>query len=160
MIEAITAETLKNTALGLEMDMQECAIVAGVCAQRTVPSGEVLFNEGDSDNELFIIIEGRLAVSRSTSGYTNVLHILNPGDLAGESGFLDGKPHSATLRAMGETTVLCLHRERLESLMNEHPHLVYAVMRAIIRSIRETIRRMNSQCQQMSNYISQFGGRY
>jgi len=161
MAEEITAETIKNTNLGRELSLEQCAVLARACQLKRIKNGEILFEEGQSDDELFVILSGRFAVSRDSGrGFSNTLHLLNPGDLAGESGFLDSKPHSATLRAVGDSEVLTLKREKLESLLVENPVVVYGVMRAIIRSIREIIRRMNQQYQQMTDYINQSGSRF
>jgi CRP-like cAMP-binding protein len=157
----ITSNDIRKTLLGAELTELECNTLAQVCTVRHIPSGEILFREGESHHELYVILDGRLAVNKDSGrGFVDTLHILSAGELAGESAFLDGKPHSATLRAVGDTTVLALHRENLERLIKDHPFMVYHVMRAIIRSIRSIMMRMNSQCVQMSNYIQQSGNRF
>jgi len=156
----ITSNDLRKTLLGAELTELECNTLAQVCTVRHIASGEVLFREGESHHELYVILDGRLAVNKDSGrGFADTLHILSAGDLAGESGFLDGKPHSATLRAVGDATVLALHRENLERLVKDHPFMVYHVMRAIIRSIRGIMIRMNNQCTQMNQYI-QSGSRF
>jgi CRP-like cAMP-binding protein len=80
--------------------------------------------------------------------------------LAGALGFVDGQEHSATLRAVGPTSIFSIERARLESLLKNHPDLVYHVMRAIIRGVHNTLRRMNMQQTELTNYITQQHGRY
>jgi len=53
-----------------------------------------------------------------------------------------------------------LERDSLEKLLDAHPRIVYQVMRAIIRSVHGTLRRMNIQYVEMSNYINKQHGRY
>jgi CRP/FNR family transcriptional regulator, cyclic AMP receptor protein len=67
-----------------------------------------------------------------------------------EMGFLDGKAHSGTLHAMGETQVCSLRRPALESLIDSHPLLVYKVMRAIVRSVHAILPRMNLEYVELS----------
>ena len=70
----------------------------------------MLVQEGATDDTLYVITSGRLAVTRAVGGAQDVtLHVLRAGDLAGQMGFVDGRPHSATLRAVGEPTV-CMIR--------------------------------------------------
>lgn len=155
----IQGSDLKATALGAELTDEQCAKLAGVCQLIQVKNGSLLFEEGGRNETLFVILSGRFAVSRDTGrGFSDTLHLLGPGELAGESGFLDGSPHSATLRAVGDTEVLTLERAQLEALLIDHPILVYKVMRAIIYSIRQIIRRMNQQQLQLMGYINQGGG--
>jgi CRP-like cAMP-binding protein len=53
-----------------------------------------------------------------------------------------------------------LHRDNLEGMLDEHPQLVYKVMRMIVRSVHQTLLRMDQQFVQMNNYIMREHGRY
>lgn len=88
------------------------------------------------------------------------LQVFKPGDIVGELGFLDGNCHCASIISVGESEVLSLERDALESLLDEHPRLVYSVMRGIIRSVHAILTRMNLQYAEMNNYISKQHGRY
>ncbi|MFP4252623.1 MAG: Crp/Fnr family transcriptional regulator [Guyparkeria sp.] len=159
--QVVTGEELKQTALGKELGDEQCRLLASVCTRRAVANGEILFEEGHSSDTLFIVVRGRFAVSRDTGrGFSDTLHLLEAGQLAGESGFLDGTPHSATLRAVGDADVVMLDRAHLEALLIDHPILVYKVMRAIVYSVREIIRRMNRQHSELLSYINPGIGRF
>ena len=82
------------------------------------------------------------------------------GDLAGEMSFVDGTSYRSSLVAVGGARVLGLAREQLESLLSTHPAVVYHVMRAIIRTVHETQRRLSHQAVELSNYIYKQHGRY
>ena len=62
--------------------------------------------------------------------------------------------------ALGDTQVLGLEREKLESLLTTHPVIVYRVMRAIIRVVHQIQRRLSMQQAELSNYIYKQHGRY
>ena len=154
-------ETLAKSPIGSELAREECETLAPVMKHRTLSDGEILFREGDTDDTLYIVAAGRLEVTRDVGGGDHVtLHVLKPGDLAGEMAFVDGHPHSATLRALGDAEVMELHRADLERLIESHPWIVYKVMKAIIRSVHGTLMRMNQQYVEMTNYISRAHGRY
>lgn len=157
----IEGHVLQKTVIGRELTLEQCNALATICAHRPIANGQLLFAEGSNSDTLFIIESGRFAVSRDTGrGFSDTLHLLAPGDLAGESGFLDGAAHSATLKAMGDSSVITIERARLEGLLVDNPIIVYKVMRAIVYSIREIIRRMNQQQIQMMNYINPGCGRF
>ncbi len=161
MTQKVSGEELKQTALGRELSSEQCQLLANACRRRSIANGETLFREGEASDTLFVIISGRFAVSRDTGrGFSDTLHLLEAGHLAGESGFLDGSPHSATLRAVGDAEVVTLERAHLEALLVDHPILVYKVMRAIVHSIREIIRRMNRQHSELLSYINPSIGRF
>jgi CRP-like cAMP-binding protein len=103
-----------------------------------------------------------LAVARQVEadGQWINLHLLTKGDLAGELGFMDGRPHYAALRATGPTQVLCLQRGRLESLLQREPVIVYRVMRAIFRVVHVILNRMAMQTSELTNYLYKVHGKY
>ena len=92
--------------------------------------------------------------------YRRAIDILKPGDIAGAMGFIDGKKHSATLRAVKDAHVLKLQRDELEGMLEEHPRLVYKIMKMIVKSVHKTLVRMNRQFVEMNNYIMKEHGRY
>ena len=63
--------------------------------------------------------------------------------------------------ALGDTQVLGLEREKLESVLHlAIREIVYRVMRAIIRVVHQIQRRLSMQQVELSNYIYKQHGRY
>lgn len=150
-----------GSVLGKDLSGEECTQFKKLGSVRELADGDVLIKEGTVDNSLHIVIDGNLAVTRQAAGGDWVtLHVLCKGELAGELGFIDGLEHSATLRAMGPTTVFSLERDKFDPLLESDPHLVFSVMRAIIRGVHNTLRRMNLQQVELNNYITHQHGRY
>jgi CRP-like cAMP-binding protein len=155
-------ELVRNSALAVELTGDQCAVLAQLVSVRKLADGEVLVRQGASDNHLYVIVSGALAVARQVEadGQWVNLHLLSKGDLAGELGFMDGRPHYAALRATGPTQVLCLEREKLESLLEREPVIVYRVMRAIFRVVHVIVNRMAMQTSELTNYIFKVHGKY
>ena len=154
-------EILRKSAIVDKMSDEECRLLADIAVPRILSTDEVLLEEGHVDNSLHLIVSGMLAVTKEAGGGEWVtLHILRKGDLAGELGFIDGRPHSATLRAAGETTVFTFEREQLEGLLEGHPWVVYRLMQSIVQAVHDILKRMNNQYVEMTNYITKQHGRY
>jgi len=150
-----------GSVLGKDLSADECQVFKELGTVRDLQDRAVLIEEGKIDNSLHIVISGNLAVTRQAAGGEWLtLHTLQQGELAGALGFVDGQEHSATLRAVGPTSIFSIERAKLESLLKNHPDLVYHVMRAIIRGVHNTLRRMNMQHLELTNYITQQHGRY
>ena len=150
-----------DSPFGAELEADEIKAIAGIITIRHLNENDILIREGTTDDALHVVIQGRVAVTRNTGGDEYVtLSILHEGDMAGALGFIDGTEHSATLRALTSTEVYTLERSAFESLLESHPHLVYKVMRSIIRSVHSTLMRMNRQFVEMNNYIMKEHGRY
>jgi CRP-like cAMP-binding protein len=154
-------DLIQHSALVSDLTPEQCVELSEITSVQLVKNGEVLIQQGDTDEALNIIAAGTLAAERKTAGGDTVtLHILKPGDLAGAMGFVDGTEHSATLRALGDTTVVSLRRHDLESVLTSNPALVYGVMRGVIRSVHRILREMNLQYVELNNYITKTHGRY
>ena len=153
--------TACGTLLSEDIDEKECELLANVFKLQKLSANEVLLREGEKDDALYIVVDGDITVSRDAGGDERVvLSHLHAGDVAGAMGFIDGNSHSATLTAGKDSHVLMLHRDTLEGMLEEHPQLVYKVMRMIVRSVHQTLLRMDQQFVQMNNYIMREHGRY
>ncbi|MEB4592581.1 cyclic nucleotide-binding domain-containing protein [Candidatus Thiothrix sp. Deng01] len=157
----INASIIQQSPLGLELSPEQCEKLASVVTARGLEKGMMLLEEGQQDDSIHIITSGELEVVKLTGGGDwVVLQVLRPGEMAGELGFIDGLEHSAAIRALNNVEVFSLTRPELEKLLDEDPHLVYQVMRAIMRTVHGILRRMNLQLVEMTNYVTKYHGRY
>ncbi len=155
------AEMIRTSPLGTELSDSQCQALADKVTVMGLKENQFLIEEGQQDESLYVIISGHLEVLiKSTTDDYVTLHLLREGEMAGELGFLDGRPHSAGLRAVGNCTAICLTREDFESFINEDPELMYKVMRAIIRTVHGILCDMNRSHVEMNNYIYKQHGRY
>jgi CRP-like cAMP-binding protein len=157
----VSVKTIKQSPLGVELDQDQCERLSQVVSAVALKHGSFLLEEGHRDDAIHIVTSGTLEVVKQTGGGDWVtLQLLRPGDMAGALGFIDGVEHSAAIRTVTNTESFSLTREALEQLLKTDPKLVYRVMRAIIRSVHDILRRMNLQHVEMTNYINQQHGRY
>lgn len=160
----INQENLKavqNSPLGAVLTDDQCKVLSEVISLQCLQDENVLVAEGTSDDSLHVITKGHFSVTREAgSGDNVILHIHKEGEFAGEMGFVDGMKHSATLRSLGHSEVYTLKRDDFEALIETHPRLVYQLMRLVVRSVHNSMARMNNQYIQLSNYITKTHGRY
>jgi CRP/FNR family transcriptional regulator, cyclic AMP receptor protein len=161
MTDAVIVEALGKSKLATELTAQQCQSLAGTMTVRDLKQGEVLVREGDTDDHLYVVTSGSLAVVKA-AGTDNevILNVMRPGDVVGELSFLDGATRFASLLAMSETRVLGLSRGDLEAMLDRDPHLVYRIMRAIVRIVHDIQRRLSMQTAELTNYLYKTHGRY
>ena len=109
-----------------------------------------------------MILQGSLGVIKNAgTDQALTINTLSAGRFRRRDG-LHGRLGRSTRRkiALGDTQVLGLERERLESVLHSHPEIVYRVMRAIIRVVHQIQRRLSMQQVELSNYIYKQHGRY
>ena len=162
MADTSKLQLVRDSALATELDARQCALLADLVTVRDLAEGEILVNEGATDDHVHVVVSGALAVAKQMqpSGQWVNLNVLTRGDLAGELAFMDDNPHYAALRAAGPTRVLSLKREKLESLLTREPLIVYRVMRAIFRVVHGILHRMALQASELSNYIYKRHAKY
>ncbi len=154
-------DAVKASRLAEGLSDAQVAVLAGVLRLESVQPQQVLAREGDADNRLYAVVQGSLAiVKHAGTPDETTLVTLAAGDFAHELGFLDGAQRYASLLAVAPGQVLVLEREGLESLIDTHPRILYAVMCAIVRTVHRVQTRLSMQASELTNYIVKQHGRY
>jgi CRP-like cAMP-binding protein len=76
-----------------------------VVSEETYQDGEIIIEEGTSGDWVYIVQEGRVEISKMIGGKKFVMTTLGPGEVFGELSFLGGVERTATVRAIGATSV-------------------------------------------------------
>jgi thioredoxin reductase (NADPH) len=99
--------------------------------RRTQP-GEVLFREGDSNCDFFVVLSGKVAIVTGYGGDEHVISVHGPGRFLGELSLLTGQTVfvTAVVREPGE--VLVVPVERLRQLVTGDPVLGDLILRAYL----------------------------
>ena len=83
------------------MSPEEREELRGMMSQTTLRRGEVLFNEGDSGDRLYILLTGKVKLGHtSVDGRENLLAVLGPGEVVGELTLFDPTLAKDMLRAL------------------------------------------------------------
>jgi len=160
MSDTINPQRVRNSTLGAELYEDEARVLAGIMGVQRLSDGQLLVSEGGKEHTLFVLAEGRLAVISNTDGKEVVVYTMTEGECAGTRAFVDRTPRKATLRALGDAVVYTLTPEAFETLLDNHPQIVYKVMRALFRVTHSNLMRMNQESQELAKYITKTGGRY
>ena len=80
-------------------------------------TGEVLIEEGQPVDEVFVVLTGELSVVRRDRPDEPVA-TLNQGEIVGELSFLDSRPPSATVVALSDAVTLAVPREQLRQKLD------------------------------------------
>jgi len=98
--------------------------------------GETLFEQGDPENGVYLVIGGRLrAMVRQDDGSEAVREIVQ-GQTVGELAVLTHEPRSATVRAIRDSVLAHVSRETFEELSQRHPAVTLHIARVIIDWLR------------------------
>ncbi len=156
-----TIEAVRASPLAKELSAAQTAVLAGLLSLESFQPKQLLAREGTTDNHLYVVVEGSLGVVKHLGTPDETLiATLNAGDFAHELGFLDGAERYASLVATTQARVLVMEREKLESLIDTQPRILYGVMCAIVRTVHRVQTRLSMQASELTNYIVKQHGRY
>ncbi len=138
---APTAEFLKTVRLFREFGEPELQALTGQLRERKLRKGHALFREGDEGEEMFLVREGTVLVSKSVTGKVEqVLARFGPGDFFGEMSLFDQSPRSATIQAETDTALLALDRDDVNALIEVNPRAAAAFFQGLVQVFIERLR--------------------
>jgi CRP/FNR family transcriptional regulator, cyclic AMP receptor protein len=109
--------------------------------ERVLRRGQVLFHEGETGEEMFIVVRGSIVISKPVKERVEqVLARMGPGDFFGEMSLFDRSPRSATVQADADTTLLVLDRQALARLTELSPRAAAAFFHALAQVFIQRLR--------------------
>lgn len=123
----------------------QLAGLALIAERTSLYPAQVLFEEQDTGDDLYLLVVGDVEVVRATAVGEQVLARLRSGTLLGEASFLDGGPRAGTVVAWFESDLLRFPARELRHLCEDDPGFALALMRALWRSLADRIRQANGQ---------------
>lgn len=109
-------------------------LLSRVCKEH-YRDGEVIFGTGDAVREVHFIRRGHVDLIAESDGGEQVLARLGPNETFGEIGLMEGRPRSATARAVGGLELYTLDRADLDELADAAPSVANAI-ETLARSAR------------------------
>ena len=121
--------------------------LAAFAQERRYPAGAHLFHEGDEGNEMFVVAEGRIRISKFIpGGGEEALAILERGDFFGEMALVDGQPRSADARAhAGPVSVLALSQAAVHEILGMDPRVSIDFLRLLCRLMAKRLREIDEK---------------
>jgi len=130
---------------GLSRD--ELTTLATFSNERRFTEDSWVFEEGDRGDELYIVADGRVLISKYIpGGGEEALAILGRGDFFGEMSLIDGEPRSAGARAHGgPLTVLALDQETVREILSLDSRAALDFLRLLCRLVADRLREIDEK---------------
>ncbi|MCL0045933.1 mechanosensitive ion channel family protein [Nitrospinaceae bacterium] len=117
-------DLLSNITLFQDFSVELLEAITNSFHLKELKPEEVLFNQGDDGESLFVLVEGLLEVRSQVEGEKRHLSFLRPGSFLGEMALLTGEKRSADVISSTESLVGELTKESIMSLATENPEIL------------------------------------
>lgn len=101
--------------------------------------GEIVFTEGESTREAYILLKGTLEVVKNSEV---VAEITEEGSFIGEMAVLLGDPRTATIRAKIDTDLGVVTDKNFDTLVQKMPTVAYKLAKSLAFRLKETTREL------------------
>ena len=130
---------LRNGTLFAEATDDDLGAVLGVAEEVSFEAGQVIFEQGDNREGMFVVLEGEAQVDVGGR-----FHRLRAGDFFGEMALLVPDKRLADVRVVERVRALRISSEVFESFLLDHPRIAVGMLRALSSRLREVEQRIDA----------------
>lgn len=130
---------LSQVELFADLEPAQLDEILAATSHRVLQRGDVLFTEGEEADNLYVVLDGRIAIAnKSIDGRESMMALMERGDLFGEMPLFDGLTRSAEARALEQSEVICIPYEPVHNLYESRPALLWRVVALLAQRLRTT----------------------
>jgi len=129
-------EMLKKIPLFKNFDYQEITKVLEVIEVHKWEENELILEEGFLGEEMYIILSGKVEVTKSGIKVAE----LTPGNFFGELSLIDKTPRSASIRSLAKTKMMVIHRKPLFSVLKKESRVAMKLFWALLQTMSKRLR--------------------
>jgi CRP/FNR family cyclic AMP-dependent transcriptional regulator len=130
-------DVLRETPLFESLSEEDAgALRAGVIDVR-LDRGERLFSEGNAGDKLYIILTGKIKLTKAApDGRENLLSVHGPGEMFGELSLFDPIPRTSSATAVTDARLAGLAHDALRTWLSSRPEVAMHMLQALAQRLR------------------------
>lgn len=148
-------QLLKNVNLFSKLQEHELEVVARYSDYYSFRKGTVIFAQGSSDDELHIIKEGEVVITRSSGDRDTDLARFIEGECFGELDLLDDTPRTVSALAEKDSVLLIFPMKEVsfEEVLQKHSEIFSRILHKLLIMIAGRIRSTNNLVSERSPWL-------
>lgn len=107
------------------------------CQLVVLDAGETLFEQDDSAEHLYLVLEGQVALIRRYDDGDVVLANVGPQEVIGELSMIVKEPRTASAIALEKSRMIMLHRDQLFHYFARYPGVAMELMMHLAHRLRD-----------------------
>jgi CRP-like cAMP-binding protein len=129
-----------------ELNDEELEKIFKLAKTKLFPSGTLILEEGKEGGALYVIVKGRVRVTKKMEGKKDkIITSLGPQSIFGEMSCFDSLPYSANVTALEETRCMLIPKAALDDLLKKNLHLAFKLLQQIITVLSQRLRNTNEE---------------
>ena len=130
-------DALSDTPLFEDLSEEDTRTMRAMVLVVKLNRGERLFAEGDKGDKLYIIISGKIKLTKAApDGRENLLSVHGPGEMFGELSLFDPVPRTASATAVTDTELAGLAHEDVRNWLSTRPEVSMHLLQALAQRLR------------------------
>ncbi len=101
-------------------------------------AGEIVFQEGDEGDAMYVITQGSVEISRKSSNDTVVLAALESSDFFGEMAIVAKSRRTATATALSNCILTMFKAGELEQMIETRPDIAARMIKTLMQRVKQT----------------------
>jgi CRP-like cAMP-binding protein len=133
-------EKLRALSLFVDLVPSELAIIDGLLHERDFLKDEVIFDEGEDGQAIYIVLDGAVLICRQGEPETGLLATLAAGTFFGDIALLENSPRTAQARAADNCHLAVFFRADFLGLMETHAVIASKISFQLARNMGKRLR--------------------
>ena len=139
----MSAEALRHVWLFSELTEDQLESISNFTFEKAFDPGEVIVEEGQTGNGLYVIVSGNVEVLKGDLAATpQVLAKRGAGDVFGEMALLGEWPRTASVRALDDVQCLGIDRWVFLSQLERQPKVTIRLLQILAQRLRDSDARL------------------
>lgn len=133
-------DKLRALALFVDLAPGELAIVDALLHEREFLKDEIVFDQGEDGQAIYIVLDGAVVICRQGEPETGRLATLGPGTFFGDVALLENLPRTAQARAAENSRLAVFFRADFTGLMETHGVIASKISLQLARHMGRRLR--------------------
>jgi len=130
-------DVLRETPLFESLSEEDARALRSGILDVHLDRGERLFAEGDTGDKLYIILSGKIKLTKAApDGRENLLSVHGPGEMFGELSLFDPIPRTSSASAVTNTRLAAIAHDDLRTWLSSRPEVAMHLLQALAQRLR------------------------
>lgn len=145
----VEIQKLKKFVLFENLTDDELSKISNYLTESTANVNELLLKENQITRSLFLIDEGEVSVYLTKGLSEEEIKVNKQGDMFGEMSFLDGKLHSANVKAKSDLKLFIMRKNEFDELIKKNPIIGVKLYQNFVKVLLDMVRSTNRKVKEL-----------